>query len=84
MISIDQFCSGGVEVQLCAGSGAFRNSIPVIALLVYAVVVHLLVIYKQQFRTHLKYFCNSVKNGTICTPQWILHCENIIVAFLGK
>ena len=47
MIIIEEFAGSGVETQLYVGGPALRSLVPVVSLVVYALAVHLLVIYPQ-------------------------------------
>ena len=83
MIIVEQYASSGCEVQQCMGRAAHRTLLTLLALLIYPVVINLLVIYKQQFRAHLQYTFDSIKNGTACTGSRILYFGKVLVASKG-
>ena len=75
MIIIEEF--SGVESKACVGGAAFQTLIPLTALLVYSLVVHLFLI-KQQFFLHLKHIFDVIRNGAVCAQPWLSFCGNII------
>ena len=81
MIIIEEF--SGVETKLCVGGAAFQTLVPLTALLVYALIVHLLVVYKQQFYLQLQHIFDVIRNGTVCAQPWLLCCRNILAAMKG-
>ena len=84
MIIIEEFAVDfrGIETQLCLGRAVLQSLGTLAPLLLYAVVVNVLVIYKQQFYLH-QYIFETIRNGAVCTPTWLLYCVNMLTVPKG-
>ena len=81
MIIIEEFSNA--EAKLCVGGAAINTLIPLAALLMYSLVVHLLIV-KQQFYLDLEYTFDIIRNGALCAARpWLLCCRNILAAMKG-